>query len=90
MTSQDQIAAFIAKNGVTVCESTGSHKDNARSLRQLRAKQEQEISGDGVIDAEDEDLDAERESEQMREHFGAHRAAGVSREVAWDNWDSRA
>ena len=31
--------------------------------------------------------DAENRSERMAEHFASHRAAGVSQQIAWQNWD---
>lgn len=85
MTREEQIAAFIANKGVTVCESTGSHKDNAKSLRHMRNRAE---VGEDPFDLQCEDgeeFDAEREAETEREAFGAARASGFSVPDSLDN-----
>ena len=74
MSSQDLIAQFIAKNGVTKCPATGSHSSNARSLRSLRDERERELSDVGECEEED-DIDHEVRG---REIFGRVRANGGS------------
>jgi hypothetical protein len=76
MTTADQIAAFIARKGVTKCPPA---KVGARSLSALRRAHEAALT-----EGSDEEPSAEQRAEREREAFGRARGAGFSVSDALD------
>lgn len=94
MSHQSDIEAFIARNGVTKCPPA---EGKARSLRAMRRDAERAASGDDPEpeaaeskperdDSARAEYDSERHLRRM-EHWAACRAAGVPRDVAWEEVD---
>lgn len=93
MSRQSEIEAFIARKGVTKCPPA---EGKARSLRAMRRDAERAASGigDDELDSEPEPRDAAAQAEhdserhlRRMEHWAACRAAGVPRDVAWEEVD---
>jgi len=76
MTTTDQIAAFIARKGVTQCPPS---KGGARSIVAMRKEHEAALTS-----GSDEEPSAEQRAERNREAFGRARAAGFSVSDALD------